>query len=330
MKRGEDESRESSVVVQVTVVANHDCTWRKLNRAIATTDGSLWPFEVCTSCGLVRLGRLPRLEEAYPPDYYGSGEAKFLPGIEILSHAPPALMVTARRLASRLPDGAKPRSVLDVGCGRGYLLRQFRRMGWLASGIDIKGSPIPVADPDLDCREGDACLLPWPAGHFDLVVINHVLEHVADPWTACAEAARVLRPGGILYVGVPNYGSFQRRLFGSLWFPLELPRHLYHFSPRSLSALTEKAGFTVLRQTTRSYRQSMFGFIQSALDFLDRGHPGLLLALLKGRAQAFSARSLLHISAGILLAPIAFVETSLAWILSRGSVVIVVCQKNPA
>jgi len=310
-------------------VLNHACTWRSPSVAVSTSDGSLWPLESCAVCGLVRLGRLPSQEEAYPPDYYGSGQSKFLPGIESLSHAPPSLMVAATRLASRLHDRAKPRRVLDVGCGRGYLLRQFRTMGWMTSGIDIKGSPIPVGDPDLDCREGDASSLPWPAGHFDLVVINHVLEHVADPWMACAEAARVLRSGGILYVGVPNYGSLQQRLFGTLWFPLEIPRHLYHFSPLSLRVLAETAGFTVMRQSTRSYRQGMFGFIQSTLDVLDRAHPGFLLSLLKGKSKAFSARALLHVLVGVLLAPVAFMETSIAWALGRGSVVVLVCQKNP-
>lgn len=321
--------RDSAGILRECVVAHHDCTWQKMVSAMAPNDGSLWPLEFCAVCGLVRLGRIPSVQEAYPPDYYGSGQSKFLPGIEWLSRAPPALMGAAARLAAQVPHPAKPPRVLDVGCGRGYLLRQFRRMGWLASGIDINGSPVPVGDADLDCKEGDASLLPWPSGYFDLVVMNHVLEHVADPWGACGEAARVLRAGGILYVGVPNYESFQQKLFGAHWFPLEIPRHLYHFSPRSLAAVTESAGFSVLHQTTRSCRQGVFGFIQSALDALDRGHPSFLLSVLKGGAGLFSPRSLLHVAVGILLAPIAFLETLIAWAFGRGSVVILVCQKKP-
>lgn len=291
-------------------------------------DGSQWPLESCAGCGLVRLSKFPSPEEAYPPDYYGSGGSKFVPGIERLSHAPPALMAAAVRLASRSSNQGVPHTVLDVGCGRGYLLRQFQTMGWLASGIDIKGSPVPTGDPNLDCREGDACLLPWPSGHYDLVVLNHVLEHVADPWKACAEAVRVLRPKGILYIGVPNYGSLQRRLFGTKWFPLEIPRHLYHFTPTSLRTLTEATGCTALRQSTRSFRQGVFGFIQSALNTFDPNNPDVLLSLLKGQSKVSTIRSLLHLVVGVLLAPLALFECSIAWALGFGSVVVLVCRKN--
>lgn len=307
----------------------HECSWQTSNAGTLTADGSRWPLERCAACGLVRLSRFPSPEEAYPPDYYGRGESKFLPGIEGLSHAPPALMGAAVRLASGASKQGMPRRVLDVGCGRGYLLRQFLAMGWLASGIDIKGSPVPTGDPKLDCREGDACLLPWPSGHFDLVVFNHVLEHVTDPWKACAEAARVLRPNGILYIGVPNYGSIQRRIFGANWFPLEIPRHLYHFTPTSLRALIEAVGCTAVMQSTRSYRQGLFGFIQSALNTLDPNNPDVLLSLLKGQSKASTVRSLLHLAAGVFLGPFALFECSVAWALGLGSVVVLVCRKNP-
>lgn len=308
----------------------HECSWQNSDAGASTLDGTRWPLETCAGCGLVRLSKFPSAEEAYPPDYYGRGESKFLPGIERLSHAPPTLLPAAVRLACSSSEQGVPHRILDVGCGRGYLLRQFQAMGWLASGIDIKGSPVPVGDPQLDCREGDACSLPWPSEHFDLVVLNHVLEHVADPWRACTEAARVLRPEGILYVGVPNYGSIQRRLFGTKWFPLEIPRHLYHFTPTSLRTLTEAAGYTVLRQSTRSYRQGLFGFIQSALNALDPGYPDLLLSLLKGRPRGSTVRTLMHLAVGVSFAPFAFLECSLAWALGRGSVVVLVCRKRPS
>ena len=83
---------------------------------------------------------------------------------------------------------------------------------------------------------------PWPPASFDAIVFNHSLEHIEDPAGALADAARLLRPGGLLAIAVPNFGSWHRRAFGSAWFQLDLPRHLQHFDRDSLAALVRRAG----------------------------------------------------------------------------------------
>jgi SAM-dependent methyltransferase len=282
---------------------------------------------------LVRLTEIPDLEVAYPEEYYGSGERKFLPVIEAISHVRPALMTTAIRRCAAVArrEDRQPR-VLDVGCGRGYLLRDLALKGWSCAGIDIPGSPLPIdaVKLGLDCRTGDACSLPWPNDSFDLVVINHVLEHVRDPLAACLEANRVLREHGLLYVGVPNYGSFQRRLFGSHWFPLELPRHIYHFTATSLGLLLRRSGFIPRRWSTRSFRQGVFGWIQSALNVVDRTKPNRLLDVIKGETSAANARSLAHLALASCLAPFGLLEVCLASMFRSGSVLAVVCDKRCA
>ncbi len=308
----------------------HNCIWRSLCDVPCADDGQSWPLEFCDTCGLVRLARLPSPGEAYPATYYGTGRKKFLPGVEFLSHLSPALMNAAVSLAAAAAHRPRRPRVLDVGCGRGYLLRRFKALGWSPSGIDIEGSPLPIDDEGLDCHRAGAASLPWPDETFDLVVINHVLEHVAEPWTACAEAARVLRPNGVLYVGVPNFGSIQSRLFGSYWFPLEIPRHVFHFKSQPLRALVGEAGFSIVRQSTRSFRQGVFAFLQSTLNWLDSRRQNLLLSVLKGQTTAMTFPSLCHVAAAALLLPIAFAETTFSWILGRGSVIILVCRKLPA
>jgi hypothetical protein len=68
---------------------------------------------------------------------------------------------------------------------------------------------------------------------------------VPDPRGDLERVFRLLRPGGLLAVSVPNFGSWQRERFGSTWFPLELPRHRTHFTPRSLQLALEGVGFEV-------------------------------------------------------------------------------------
>ena len=312
---------------------SHRCTWSHLCDALSNDDQTLWPLSRCGQCGLVRLTEIPGTDVAYPQEYYGSGERKFLPGIETISHVRPALMTNAIRHCTDIArrENRQPR-VLDVGCGRGYLLRDLAAKGWSCAGIDIPGSPLPIdaAKLGLDCRNGDACLLPWPSNFFDLVVINHVLEHVRDPWAACLEANRVLCKRGLLYVGVPNYGSFQSRLFGTNWFPLELPRHIYHFAAASLGLLLRQTGFTPRRWETRSFRQGVFAWIQSALNVVDRSKPNRLLSIIKGETSPANARSLVHLATACCLAPLGLLEVCFASLFGSGSVLIVVCEKTSA
>jgi|688.fasta_scaffold63050_5 SAM-dependent methyltransferase len=310
---------------------SHNCEWKHLCKAPSNDDSSVWALSRCEECGLVRLAEVPGRETSYPSDYYGEGEAKFVPVIEAISHIRPVLMSYAIHRCSDVARTEKRRPrVLDVGCGRAYLLRDLAAKGWDCAGIDIQGSPVPrnAESLGLDCRIGDASDLPWPSGVFDLVVINHVLEHTVDPWAVCREARRVLRDKGILYVGVPNVLSFQSRLFGVNWFSLELPRHVFHFSPRSLATLLRSAGLRMDLCSTRSFRQGVFAWIQSTLNVIDRSSPNRLLGILKGQVSAMSFASAVHLSIACALAPLGLLEVCLASLLGHGSVLAVVCSKG--
>ena len=112
-----------------------------------------------------------------------------------------------------------------------------RRAGWDVVGIEFEpslaeassrryGVPVVVGDAvSADVR-----------GPFDVITMWHVLEHLPDPGSALARAAGLLRPGGTLIVSVPNNDSLQARLGGDDWLHLDIPRHIYHFTPGSLVA----------------------------------------------------------------------------------------------
>jgi hypothetical protein len=87
-------------------------------------------------------------------------------------------------------------------------------------------------------------------GPFDAVTFNHSLEHVAEPIDDLVHARRLLCDGGIVTVSVPNFGSWQRRRFGTYWFHLDLPRHRSHFTPAGLERLFRRAEFAEPRVGT--------------------------------------------------------------------------------
>jgi 2-polyprenyl-3-methyl-5-hydroxy-6-metoxy-1,4-benzoquinol methylase len=156
-----------------------------------------------------------------------------------------------RRAVSRAGSAAfrwVPRGVrvLDVGCGFGQSLGYHRRRGCEAHGVDPDVNILRVAERfGLQARAGVFRPDDYPAGYFDTVTLDQVIEHVADPVEFLRGAARVLRPGGTILLATPNGRSLAARLLGARWVHWHAPYHLHLFSRRSLAAAARSAGLEV-------------------------------------------------------------------------------------
>jgi SAM-dependent methyltransferase len=164
-----------------------------------------------------------------------------------------ALLPIRNRLGGLPPRVARPGRILDAGCGDGYFLYQARRQGWDVLGLEVNPAAVASAQKaGLPVRLGDLSSTDLEAGAFDFVRLWHVLEHVPDPVLTLRQARRLLAPQGRLIVGVPDFASPLRRLFGPRWSGLQLPYHLHHFDSVTLRATLEAAGYRVHKQTHRS------------------------------------------------------------------------------
>ncbi|MBA3259169.1 MAG: class I SAM-dependent methyltransferase [Gemmatimonadales bacterium] len=156
----------------------------------------------------------------------------------------------ARRVA-RLGPGS---SVLDVGCGRPTFLETLvRATGIRGVGTDVSdagwaGDPERWARARLELRRGLVGEVPLE-GPFDVVCMWHALEHDYEPADTLRRLKSLTRSGGAILVEVPNYDSLTRRLHGSAWAGLHTPRHTAAYTPKTLRAMLERAGWTVERQT---------------------------------------------------------------------------------
>lgn len=86
-----------------------------------------------------------------------------------------------------------------------------------------------------------------PAGHFDVVTLWHVLEHVPDLNGRMEQISKLLAPDGLLVIALPNHLSWDAQHYGNYWAGYDVPRHLYHFTPDTISKLLSKHGFEIFK-----------------------------------------------------------------------------------
>jgi SAM-dependent methyltransferase len=214
-------------------------------------------FEIdrCKGCSVMVTVPSPSGDELaayYPTDYVSFGSGK---------HPTPALIRVLGSLV-QLPylmrygsvDRTPPAKVsggalLDIGCGAGAYMQKMRQLGWDVYGIEPSPSAAASAgalgiSPDR-IFVGYADEADWPDASFDLITLSHVLEHLPEPRRTLGNTHRWLRRGGRVRIWVPNVESLESRVFGGLWFGLDVPRHLVHYSPTTIRRLLEGAGFVV-------------------------------------------------------------------------------------
>jgi len=144
-------------------------------------------------------------------------------------------------------------SLLDLGCSSGGFLGFFRSSSWKLYGIEMSPDCAKRAGARTGAQVfvGDILDAPFHSESFDVITCFDVLEHLYEPKCVMARVREWLKPEGIFYVQVPNVDSAEGRVFGSYWHGLELPRHLFHYSPTSLKFLAESAGLRVVALETR-------------------------------------------------------------------------------
>ena len=135
--------------------------------------------------------------------------------------------------------------LLDLGCGSGGFLSAFKGPSWQLYGVEMSEHAAAIAH--------DRCGAQVFVG--DVLCFN-VFEHMYEPDAVLAQVAKWLKPGGVFYTMMPNIDSAATRIFRSYWYALELPRHLYHFSPATLKMLGENSGLTVV--SIKTHRELYF------------------------------------------------------------------------
>jgi len=117
---------------------------------------------------------------------------------------------------------------------------------------------------------------------FDAITLWHTFEHLTGLRATLEDIRRLLSANGVLIIAVPNAGGLQAGIFGSQWFHLDVPRHLYHFTRSALVNLLQSEGFLPSREWHQEFEYDLLGWSQSALNLLAPGRPNLFFDLLRG------------------------------------------------
>ena len=107
---------------------------------------------------------------------------------------------------------------------------------------------------------------------YDLITMWHSLEHTPNPSEVVKAAYTLLKPGGVLLISVPNFGSLLAAFGGNFWTYLDVPHHLCHFTPSGLRLTLERAGFAMWRSYRFSIEYDPFGWHQTLLNVITRSH----------------------------------------------------------
>lgn len=211
--------------------------------------------------------------------YRGEKGKRFSAIVELFIH------FSRSRRKERIKKYVSGGTILDIGCGRGLFLDIMKRDGWTVAGVesDEQAASNISETYDIPVVSGEPSVWGFADGSFDVVTLSHVLEHLHNPVEIIRTCHRLLRKGGLLVCGTPNIMSLQASIGKGLWFNLDVPYHLYHFSEEGLVNLLTMHSFKIVRTRRFDVEYSPYGWLQTLLN-ISAIKKNYLYGLLKNRS----------------------------------------------
>ena len=200
-------------------------------------------LELCNSCSLLFTNPRPTLDRI--GDYYKSEE--------YVSHSSTkkglvnkvygwVRSYTLKQKVSLLKQLTSGKNLLDIGAGTGHFLAKAKESGYNVLGLEPDEDARKVALAESGIELQDLSLLHDLDQSIDVISMWHVLEHVYNLQTDLDKIVSLVNQDGVLIIAVPNYTSFDAQYYKEYWAAYDVPRHLYHFSPKSIIPLVESKG----------------------------------------------------------------------------------------
>jgi 2-polyprenyl-3-methyl-5-hydroxy-6-metoxy-1,4-benzoquinol methylase len=218
------------------------CKSNNINFALKAIDHTVSKeeFEIwqCNNCTLRFTQSIPGKEEIavyYKSENYISHSNTNKGLINFMYHKVRSRTLHKKKAMVEKLSGISKGEVLDVGCGTGSFLNTMQQASWKITGVEpdefARAKAKELYKIDVQSSEIFFTLSP---STFDVITMWHVLEHVHELDEYIAQLRALLKPGGRLFIAVPNYTSYDQGVYKSYWAAYDVPRHLYHFSPKAM------------------------------------------------------------------------------------------------
>jgi 2-polyprenyl-3-methyl-5-hydroxy-6-metoxy-1,4-benzoquinol methylase len=206
----------------------------------------------CSKCGFLFTQDYPDENEIYKyyeSDDYISHSDTSKGIVNKIYHLIRQFMLLRKKKIVNKFTGLKSGSLLDVGSGTGHFASVMQKSGWSVKGVEInekaRNSSATQFDLDIIAPEFISGL---DSNSFDCVTMWHVLEHFHDPFRYISEIIRLIKPGGLCLVALPNSGSFDAKYYRQTWAAYDVPRHLWHFDTFTFGDFAAKSGLKLERK----------------------------------------------------------------------------------
>ncbi len=229
-----------------------------------TVTGNNFVITACRYCTGLFTQDVPEQEEIgayYKSENYISHSDTKRGLVNNLYHKVRAITLKGKRDLVQKITNKKSGNILDLGAGTGAFLNTMKEAGWNINGLepDEAAKKIAKEQYNLEMQPLDE-FFDLPHEKFDAITMWHVLEHVHQLHQYMDKLKHLLNASGKLFIAVPNYTSKDAQYYKSSWAAYDVPRHLYHFSPKSMELLVEKHGMHIVtkkRMWFDSYYVSM-------------------------------------------------------------------------
>jgi 2-polyprenyl-3-methyl-5-hydroxy-6-metoxy-1,4-benzoquinol methylase len=220
----------------------------------------------CTSCGLIFLRPIPaNLGEFYPNEYYRipSSLAELTSVAQAQRHK--------LEVVQQYKTGGQ---LLEIGPSFGLFAYLAKTAGFQVDTIEMDAQCCQFLRETVGVnaiQSDDPAKAIQALGHYDVIALWQVIEHVAEPWELLKRVAEHLMPGGIVVVATPNPSSLQFKLFRSKWVHLDAPRHLQLIPVNTMIEYASRLGLRSIRKSTRdaeSYNHNLFGWERSTVNLV--------------------------------------------------------------
>ncbi len=245
------------------------CNGRDVKREFLASDKNrrvddrVFDILQCPKCGLgYTIPKLPvrQLERYYPNEYYSLEDNLHMEGSK-------ASRLFREDRIHRIQRYVSSGRLMDIGSGTGMFLKTARESGFDVHGLEISKDAATFGNSTwgLDIQYGNLHDVVFATDRYDVVTLWHVFEHLHEPLLAAKQLFDLTNPGGLLVIAVPNFASIQARLFRSRWFHLDVPRHLFHYTPKAIKMIIESVGFKTVETNFFSREHNWAGILGSVM-----------------------------------------------------------------